>query len=80
MGGYRAIGKKGLIDRALSRLEEEESQVVKIVDLGFCILWRRLWLVCGVFVCFCLSDHEDGVSGVRYPDGMPTQVQVGMRR
>ena len=33
----------------------------------------------GVFVCFCLSDHEDGVSGVRYPDGMLTQVQVGMR-
>lgn len=34
----------------------------------------------GVFVCFCLSHHEDGVSGVRYPDGMLTQVQVGMRR
>lgn len=28
------------------RLEEEKSQVVKIVDLGLCILWRRLWLVC----------------------------------
>ena len=46
MGGYRAIGKKGFIDRALPRLEEEKSQVVKIVGLGFCILWRRLWLVC----------------------------------